>query len=624
MSHASSWFGNNFRSLFRHAVWLTVISVLYGAIFHIPLPPQFRRQGIFLADEFILLFLLALIFLTYRKPDWGAKYLRLGMILIAFTLPLLRLWETGESTWNIVLGLLPWADATEYYFDANRLIGGGLFSAFSGRRPLYAGLLAVLLELSNQNLQVTLIVFAIINALAALLFAEGVHNEWGSIPAIVAIYLSQLFYRPFVGTTLTEQFGYPVGLLAVVVLFRAVKTSRLWLFSLGLMLLTYALLIRAGAFFVLPILMVFAVIRFAENRQHYLKVLFLVSIAVAIPIISNSWLGGVVASPDTVRFANFADTLYGQARGGVRWTQAAIDHPELASMAEPLRSRMLYRLAFEEIIRNPLGLIRGSMKAWMDFILPGPLSAFGFLTVGNKAVDFLLQLSGALMFLFGLGKIWQSQKKTLSMFVLAYCAGTLLSIPFLPPVDAGVRPYAATIAALFLPVCFVFSHPLFEWVENSLHEHRMIPAGISYNLAFTLILVSLLGAPLLKTIASPGDEQHVVCEPEYVPVSFRLTHGSYISLSSANALQKTTVPVVLLTDVHRSFDDFPYGDFAGILRKVKQPAVIAVTNDISTRAGVWVIAPSEVKSYEGQIISACARPSFATYTVLHIEAFFIP
>lgn len=616
MSHASSWLRNNSGSIFRHVVWLTVISVLYWAIFHIPLPPQFRRQGIFLADEFILLFLLALIFLTYRKPDWGAKYLRLGVIIIAFTLPLLRLWETGESTWNIVLGLLPWADATEYYFDANRLIGGDLFSAFSGRRPLYAGLLAVLLELSNQNLQVTLIVFAIINALAAFLFAEEVHNEWGSIPAIVAIYVSQLFYRPFVGTTLTEQFGYPVGLLALVVLFRAVKTSRLWLFSVGLLLLTYALLIRAGTFFVLPILLLFAVVKFAENRQHYLKVLLLVTLAVAIPIISNSWLGGVVASPDAVKFANFAAPLYGQARGGVRWTQAAMDHPELASMAEPDRSRRLYQLAFEEIINNPLGLVRGSMKAWVDFILPGPLSAFGFLTFGNKVVDFLFQLSAAAMFLFGLWKIWQSRKNTLSMFVLAYWAGTFFSIPFLPPVDAGVRPYAATIASVFLPVCFVFSHPLFERDENSLHEHRIVPVGISYHLAFTLILVSLLGAPLLKTIASPAYVNPVICEPEYLPVSFRLTHGSYISLSSANTLQKTTVPVVLLTDVHRSFNDFPYGDFAGILRQVKQPAVIAVTNDLSTGSGVWLIAPADLKLYEGQVISACARPSTAIYTVL--------
>ena len=267
MSRSIPFLQNKTRTILRHAGWLAAISILYGAVFLLPLPPQFKRQGIFVVDELILLLLLALVFLTYRQPGWGAKYLRLGIILISFTLPLLRLWETGESTWNIVLGLLPWADATQYYFDASRLLEGGLFSAFSGRRPLYASLLALLLKLSGQNLQIVLIVFTIINALAVFLFVEEINHELGSISAIVAFYLSQLFYRPFVGTVLTEQLGYPVGLLALVVLIRGVKTNKLGLFSLGMALLTYALLIRAGTFFVLPLLILFCCSQFPENSS---------------------------------------------------------------------------------------------------------------------------------------------------------------------------------------------------------------------------------------------------------------------------------------------------------------------------------------------------------------------
>jgi len=614
-----AWLRNKTRSVLPHAIWLTAISILYWVFFLIPLPPQFKKQGIFLTDETILLVLLALVFLTYRQPDWRMKYLRLGMVLIAFTLPLLRLWETAESMWNIVLGLLPWADATGYYFDANGLIEGGLFSAFSGRRPLYASLLAVFLKVSNQNLQITLIIFTIINALVVFLFAEEIFNKFGAVSAIVALYLSQLFYRPFVGTTLTEQFGYPIGLLALVVLIRAVKTSKVWLFSLGLMFLTYALLIRAGTFFVLPILIIFAVVHFAKNRQQYLKVWLIMIVSVAIPVMLNAWLGRVVSSPDAVEFANFAETLYGQARGGVRWTQAAIDHPELASMVEPYRSRLLYRLAFEEIKNNPFGLVKGSLKAFMDFILPGPLSAFGFLTFGNKGIDYLFQISAALLFLFGLWEIWKSRNNTISRFILAYWAGTFFSIPFLPPVDAGVRPYAATIASLFLPICFVFSNPFFKRVENSNHENTIMAVGISYNLAFTLVLLSLIGAPLIKTIAKPLDVQPVVCESELVPVNFRLAHGSYIWLSSVEDVPKTKVPIVLLTDVHNSFDDFPYGDFASIWRKIRQPALIAAVNDLSTRRGIWVIAPTELHAYEGQIISGCARQISPAYSVFRIE-----
>jgi len=619
MSYSLPFLQNKTRIILRHVGWLAAISILYSIVFLLPLPPQFKRQGIFLVDELILLLLVALVFFTYRQPGGGAKYLRLGIVLLAFTLPLLRLWETGESTWNIVLGLLPWADATQYYFDASRLLEGGLFSAFSGRRPLYASLLALLLKISGQNLQIVLIFFTIINALAVFLFVEEINHELGSISAVVALYLAQLFYRPFVGTVLTEQLGYPIGLLALVVLIRSVKTDKLWLFFLGTALLTYALLIRAGTFFVLPLLVLFAILHFVKKRQQYFRVLFAMFIAMAIPVVSNLWLGRVAASPSAVEFSNFADTLYGQARGGVRWTQAAIDHPELASMAEPARSRLLYQLTFGEISRNPFGLIRGSIKALVDFIRPGPLSAFGFLTFGNKGVDLLSQVSAALLFLFGLWKSWIGRRDTIRAFILIFWVGTFFSIPFLPPVDAGIRPYAGTIASVFLPVCLVFSQGFFRRMENSQDENQIIPARISYTSAFLLILFSLISAPLLRIVVKPIFLQPATCEAGLIPVTFRLSHGSYIFLSSMDEAPRTKVPVVLLTDVQRSFDDFPYGDFASLLRKVKQPALITATSDVSTGQGIWVIAPAGTKAYEGQVISGCANLLSPFYSVLRIE-----
>jgi hypothetical protein len=609
------------RNLLFHIGWFIVISILYGAIYLIPLPPQFKRQGIFIADEFLTLVLLIILFFTYIKKDWWARYVGLAIVLIAFTLPLLRLWETAESTWNIILGLLPWADATSYYLDANNLIEGKLFSVFSGRRPLYASLLAVFLKLSNQNLQVALVAFTIINGLTVFLFAEEIRNEFGPVSAIVAIYLSQFFYRQFVGTTLTEQLGYPIGLIAFVVLIRAVKTNGIWLFILGMMLVTFALLVRAGTFFVLPILGLFGVFNFAVSRQQRTKVFLIVVTAVLIPITLNAWLGQAVASPDAIQFGNFADTLYGQAKGGVRWTQAAIDHPELASMVEPYRSRKLYQLALEEIIHNPSGLVRGSIKAWKDFIVPGPLSAFGFLVVGNQTVDLLFQLSASVVFLAGLWLIFKDRKSTVGGLVLAYCLGTLVSIPYLPPIDAGIRPYAATIASVFLPIIFVFSKLLNKRNGSSVTSNQVFSINAISGLAFALLLTSVVGAPLIKSIARSVQAKSAVCQPELIPINIKLLHGSYILLVSTNSMHRTQIPVVLIEDVHESFDDFPYGDFASVLRKIKQPVLVTSVNDLSTGAGLWVVAPLELKIYDGQIICACAEMVFPKYSVMFIRTF---
>jgi hypothetical protein len=609
------------RNLLFHIGWLIVLSILYGAIFLIPLPPQFKRQGIFIADEFITLVLLIILLFAYSKKGWWARYVGLAMLLIAFSLPLLRLWETAESTWNIILGLLPWADATGYYLDASSLIEGKLFSVFSGRRPLYASLLAVFLKLSNQNLQIVLITFTIINGLIVFLFAEEIRNEFGSVSAIVAIYLSHFFYRPFVGTTLTEQLGFPIGLVAFVVLIRAVKTNRIWLFALGMMLVTFALLVRAGTFFVLPILGLFGVFNFAMSRQQQIRVFLIVAIAVVIPITLNAWLGRAVASPDAIQFGNFADTLYGQAKGGIRWTQAMTDHPELASMEEPYRSRKLYQLALEEIIDNPSGLVRGSVKAWKDFIAPGPQSAFGFLVVGNKAIDMVFQLSASVIFLAGLWLIFKDRNNAVARLMLAYCLGTLVSIPFLPPIDAGIRPYAATIASVFLPVIFVFSGLLYKREGSSIPSNRVFPIKIISGLALVLLLTSVVGAPLIKFFTKSVQVKSAACQPEFIPIHIKLFSGSYIVLVSTDSMYETRIPVVSIDDVHRSFDDFPYGDFASVLRKINQPGLVASVNDLSTGAGLWVVAPVEFKNYDGQIISACAEMVFPNYSVLFIRTF---
>jgi hypothetical protein len=90
-------------------------------------------------------------------------------------------------------------------------------------------------------------------------------------------------------------------------------------------------------------------------------------------------------------------------------------------------------------------------------------------------------------------------------------------------------------------------------------------------------------------------------------------------LSSMDEAPRTKVPVVLLTDVQRSFDDFPYGDFASLIRKVKQPALIAAASDLSTGEGIWAIAPAEANAYEGHIISGCAKLLSPFYSVLRIE-----
>ena len=604
-------------------IWVIGVFALYGIAFYIPLPPQFESRGVFITDEILLLVISILIYFTTREKHWKWTYVGLFLTLFAFALPLLRLWETAESTWNIILGLLPWADAEGYYIDANRLISGGLFSPFSGRRPLFASLLAVLLKLSDHNLQLVLVIFTAINGSAVFLLASEIQKEFGPIAATTTIYLSQLFYRSYVGTTLTEQLGFPVGLLACAILIRSVRLPNWLLFALGLMLLTFSLFVRAGAFFILPILFVYGIYFFVKRGGSIIRIGTVFTGALVLPFALNAWLGSAVASPTAVQFGNFADTLYGQAMGGKRWTQVLVDHPELNTLNEPARSQAVYQLAFKEIISNPLGIVKGSLKAWKDFVIPSDFSDFSFLEFGNRSVNLIFQTAVSLMFLTGIWMSWQARQDPISGFVLVSILGLFLSIPFLPPIDAGIRPYAATIAVIFLPVIVAVSRLSVNWVSDSLITDTQTSKVLaSYGLC--LIFTAVFGGFFLRVTAQSTIAQAVNCPSGFVSANIRVMTGSYVQLVESQSIKKTRIPAVLLKDVARSFDEFPYGDFAGVLRKIKRPVLITTTDDLSTGARLWVIAPPEIANFQERIISVCAESVSEQYSVIRIETFEIP
>jgi hypothetical protein len=77
----------------------------------------------------------------------------------------------------------------------------------------------------------------------------------------------------------------------------------------------------------------------------------------------------------------------------------------------------------------------------------------------------------------------------------------------------------------------------------------------------------------------------------------------------------------LLEHIRRSFDDFAYSDFAVQIRKIHQPALLAVASDISTGQGIWIVAPMELRMHENQIISVCAKTQHATHPVMYVNSF---
>src|SRR5262249_36126452 len=139
----------------------------------------------------------------------------LTVTLLLFSLPLLALWAHVGIHGNAVGGLLPFSDASGYYYDARRLIDGHLMG-WAARRPLFPGLLATLLGLTGQNLQVTLAILVALSAVACFLLAHEIRTSHGALAACIVVILLLLFYRfdGGLGTTLTENLGLALGMVS--------------------------------------------------------------------------------------------------------------------------------------------------------------------------------------------------------------------------------------------------------------------------------------------------------------------------------------------------------------------------------------------------------------------------
>ena len=192
--------------------------------------------------------LIVLLYPAYRLSGWTGTLASLSLTLILFALPLLALWNSGDSFDGAMGGLLPSTDASGYYWDARRVLEGDTFSTFSSRRPLFPGMLAALLGLTQQNLQVTLAVLVAINAISCFFLAREIQRTHGTVTGLLVITILFLFYRGYAGIVFTENLGLAMGAVGFALLWRGASQRRVNHCLLGLFLLTLALNARAGAF----------------------------------------------------------------------------------------------------------------------------------------------------------------------------------------------------------------------------------------------------------------------------------------------------------------------------------------------------------------------------------------
>jgi hypothetical protein len=598
------------------------------------------------------------LYLAYRCSGRFGLCVSLSITLLLFAMPLSGLWSNGTTDLFVIGGLIPHSDASNYYGEARRLLEGKIFSEFASNRPLFMGFLAVLLGLTQQNLQLTLSILVAIASISCFFFAQEIKRSHGVLAAVLSLILLFLFYRPLIGQTVTENLGLALGTLGFASFWRGLGQKQLSFCFLGTFLLTLGLLARAGAFFVLPAIVVWGVIFFQASTKLLRQFLAGSAGLIVSGFLINSIFMRIIGSPDGVPFSNFSYVLYGLIVGG-NWTTVFGHHGDKLTGSYAENSRKIYALAFQAFKEDPTSLFRGMLRAWKEYLLmPDILKfrTFTFTFIENFSIETIVGILSLIGILFCIFRIRQAYYSSL----IAMTIGIFLSIPFIPPWDGGIRVHAATIPILILlpsigltsilnflkllvprPLKFLSKKSIFKKFNSELTRNKTsqlflgflrtsMRSGIqqrldltahplSQNMALMVCVVSLAAfscfSPiLLRLIIRPPIYSEITCPSDNISVYFRASSGSSIGIVDNSTLSQTRVPNIRFTDftkgISRLFGQtFPQEYSA--LKDLNPPIMIMDVLDIKSGSNLRLLARDNLLPKDGSIVGACVKQAKA-------------
>lgn len=574
---------------------------LYGLFLRIQIPGPISY--IFRYDLVLLSFpVLFLLYFGFRHSGWVANLIGLSIVLILASFALACLWNSGISEEPVVMGLLPYKDASDYYTDAQLLLNGFPIQSWGGR-PIFSLFLAVLLRLTGSNLQASLAITVAITMLCCYAAAREVNRNFGAAPAAFTVYLLFIYYRQFIGVTYTENLGLAFGALSLAFLLQGARTSNFWSTVFGLFLVSLAMNVRPGPLLILPFLVVWFVAKFRRSNSFKAVVLaLLISYGVIlVPFALNLLMIKSMANPGTAMFSRFPPTFYGLAMGGKSWDRVYQDHPSITGLPQDQQSAAIYNIAFQQIRSKPGLFLTGIGKFFTDFF-----------TIQYGAFNFIrdaLEIRAALFFLslFGLGYLLKKYRQPGSFLLLACLAGILLSTPFVPSRDSDrMRTYAA--AAPFIVVIPSISLGWlgfrYKVVTDEKQPYTSPFRSPGFILSGLLVVCVIVGPFIVKSMAQKPASLKLDCASNETAFNIRINKGSYVQIIADGAAPLSHLPDLRMSDLVHGVKEFSYSE--AFAQQPYQPGMMILnTLNLKSEQQVWIAVPSAGLPVDGRMVGLC-------------------
>lgn len=418
--------------------------------------------------------------------------------------------STGASTRFTSFAIFQHGDATDFYDTAAKLLTIGWFDTPRGR-PFVNAIWAGSLDWFSFDLGRVFFYASLLAGLGIALVVNRLGQLVGTGAALIGGAILADYVLEFIVGTSSELPGFIVGLASAALLIDGVVTGKRWTFFLGFAALCATMVVRPGALFLLPILLIYGW-RFFPIGKLPKPVTPIILLAIwAGVFMGNGQIAQVVTPNSGGSFVNAADSWYAifaqgrealgitpgsEIRDTTLWRQIYDDHPDIEALPQREQASRKMEIILDQVATYPLAGLTGVLLEYK--LLLGEAKLFRFIEI--KPIRYLVLV---LFFVGGIVAAKRFWKDPRSGFVFCSFAATLVSIPFMHGAES--RGFAGSVALLVVVVMFG-GHALFRLVRSKLTdkgqqiEPPSEPDGIFDNAV--PVLAGILATCLLATGAS--------------------------------------------------------------------------------------------------------------------------
>lgn len=569
-----------------------------------------------------------ILFISFYTSGWPGKLFSLMATLSLFAFALAGVWASGYTQSVSISGLIPLYDAQAYYVDALRLLAGRSITDFSAARPLFSGLLATLLAITNSNLMIALAILTAVNALACYLATKEIQKTHGSLAAVFLLMFLFLYYRHrTIGTVMSENLGFALGVLGVALIWRGItnKSSRLLLY--GLFINAIGLNARPGALLILPAILLWGSWSVREPDKRFSWRFFLLgSLTVVAGFVLNLVIMRLIGTASSVPFSQFSFAFYGLASGGNSWSYIFETHPELFALVEPERTWAIYKLTFELIRNDPMLILQGALHNWSMLFSNSWYNVFAFAGGENHSINILARGGLYLLCLLGFIKWMRNIADPYMSFIVVATAGILISVPFVPPADSyGMRLYAASIIIFGLLSAMGLVFVLENLKIQALYKPavRTIDSPLLLWFSGLLSLLLLAGPLLVKGTSYVSPMRATSCPADRNSVVILFSPGSSVHVIREKDFALDWLPVFHKSIFKRNAHGLTDHHLVQWLETVKPSTTLLNTLDYQSNKAVLVTVPTSMLPEYGSAVELCGRwekgPSLQNYDIFISE-----